>query len=700
MPRPLRRTPGLIRALIVLAAIGGAVLVMQPWRRPPPKAAILLITIDTLRADRVGAYGSRVVPTSVLDSLAAQGTRFTAAYATAPLTLPAHVSMLSGQLPVEHTVRTNDGYRIPDTVPLVAESLRAAGYRTAAVVGSAVLRGATGIARGFEIFDDRVGPAGARRAADVIAAAGAWLDTVGAQPFFLWVHLFDPHLPYDPPEPFASRFEGRPYDGEIAYVDEAIGRLLAKLSEKGLARRTHVIAAADHGEGLGDHGERSHGVLLYDSTIRVPLLVRTAGQTRGTIVERPVSTAQIAPTIRELAGVSSKDAMPGLLSPSAAPVLSESLYAAQQLGWSALYATRIESSKLIDAPRLELYDVATDPGERLDVAAARPQQVRDLRARLRRELEAAARRASSSQAAPVDEAVKTRLAALGYVSGGGLVGGIPAPEGIDPKTRLELWSDLERAMELEAAGRRDEAAPVFEGALARDPGNVLALKFLGALALERGDLTRAIELNERVAGSGLHAVDALSNLSLAYLRAGRLDDARDRARLAVGRDAGSAAARANLVLVLQEVGARQARAGRMDNAIAAFREAASVDPENLDVIERLAAVLHRSGQNAEAGKLFQSVVSRAPDRPAPQLSLAILDLEAGRSRDAIARLERIRQGWPGAYRAECYLGEAYLSIDDRQRSREAFAACAATAPPGDPLADVARRALSRNRSVR
>lgn len=695
MLRHLRRPSGQIGGLMLLGAVAVlAVLAVQRWRQVPEKAGILLVTIDTLRADRVGAYGSGIVPTKALDSLAAQGTRFTAAYAPVPLTLPAHVSMLTGQFPVEHTVRTNDGYRIPDGVPLVAEALRAAGYRTAAVVGSAVLRGETGLARGFELFDDRVGPPGARRAAEVIAAASAWLDTVGTQPFFLWVHLFDPHLPYDPPEPFASRFEGRPYDGEVAYADDAVGRLLAKLGEVGLADRTHVIAAADHGEGLGDHGERSHGVLLYDSTVRVPLLVKLAGRSRSEVVERPVSTAQIASTIRDLAGLPSLGPMPGLMTASSPPVLSETLYAAQQLGWSALYATRVGPSKLIDAPRAELYELAQDPAETQDTAGARPQKVRELQDHLRQELQAAGSRAKSSLAAPIDQTVKTRLAALGYVSGGGVVDGIPAVEGVDPKTRLDVWHDVERALELEAAGRRDAAAAVFEAVLVQDRDNVLALKFLGALALERGNLKRAIEFNERVAASGLHLVDALSNLALAYVREGRLEDARERARLAVQADPGSAPARANLVLILQEIGARDARAGRMESAVAAFREAASVDPDNLDAIERLAAVLHRSGRAPEAKALFESVVSRAPGRPAPQLSLAMLDMEADRPREAIARLERIRSGWAGAYRAECYLGEAYLAIGDRPRSRAAYEACVAKAPPGDPVADAARRALS------
>jgi arylsulfatase A-like enzyme/predicted Zn-dependent protease len=697
MFRRLCRPSGSVRTLAIAAAAAAAATACGRREVPARPPGIVLITIDTLRADRVGAYGATALATPALDELAARGTRFTAAYATVPLTLPSHVSMLSGLLPLEHSVRTNDGYRVPDDVPIVAEALREAGYRTAAVVGSAVLRGGTGISRGFETFDDEVGADGARRAAEVVTAAASWLDAVGTQPFFLWVHLFDPHLPYDPPEPFASKYEGRPYDGEVAYADEAIGRLLQKLDGAGLAERTHVIAVSDHGEGLGDHGERSHGVLLYDSTIRVPLLLRAAGGA-ASVVDRPVSTAQIAPTIRELAGLPAQGALPGLRTEGSAPdiVVAESLYTAQQLGWSPLYAARIGSAKLIDAPGPELYDVGADPDEGVNLAAKRPEAVDGFRARLR-ELDAAVSTGRSPSAAAPDSAAASRLAALGYVSGGGAIGGVPKIEGVDPKTRLEVWHDIERGLELDAAGRRGEAASVFASVLKRDPANVLAAKFLGAVALERGDLDRAIALNEKVAASGQHLVDALSNLTVAYLRAGRVEKALAKARLAVETDPASRPARANLVLVLQEAGAREARVGRMREAAAAFREAVRVDPENLDAVERLAAALHRAGDAAEAKRFFESVVARAPERPAPHLSLAMIDLEAGRPREAIARLERIRSGWPGAYRAEYFLGEAYQAIGDQTRARGAYEACAAQAPAGDPLGTLARRALSRSK---
>ncbi len=690
----MSRVSRIVVGLVVLVPVAAAA--WWWWPPPPARPGIVVITIDTLRADRVGAYGS-LVRTPALDRLAAEGVRFDAAYAPVPLTLPSHVSMFSGRLPVEHTVRTNDGYRVPDGVPLAAEALRRAGYRTAAFVGSAVLRSSTGIGRGFERFDDEMGNGAERRGADVVARAVEWLDGVGDAPFFLWVHLYDPHLPYDAPEPFRGEYEGRPYDAEVGYSDRCIGTLLARLDADGLSRRPTIIAVGDHGEGLGDHGELSHGVLLYDTTIRVPLLIRPAGgASTTTVIDRPVSIAQVGPTLLAIAGLPNQGVLPGLLDEGPSdPVPAETLYTAQQLGWSPAYAGRIGHFKVIDAPQPELYDVRTDPHERQDLAAADPDTLVRLRAVLRRELEAAAQRALQPSAAPLDADASRQLAALGYVSGGGsVIGGVAPVGGVDPKARLDVWQQVERGLELAQAGRHAEATAAFEAALRDDPGNVLALKFLGAASLERGDLAGAIKYNERVVESGLHLADALSNLVLAYYGAGRLNEAIASGRRAMQADAGHRAARENLTLVLQAMGTARARAGDASGAIDALEEAAALDPSNVEVTERLGAVLHRAGRVEEARSRFEAVVAAAPDRPAPQLSLAILDLESGRPREAAARLQQIRQDWAGAYQAQFYLGEAYRQTGDRARAYDAYAACLAAAPTGDPIVPAARRALA------
>ena len=497
-----------------------------------------------------------------------------------------------------------------------------------------------------------------------------------------------------------TRYSASPYDAEVAYTDQCVGQLLGALDRARLSSRTAIVLAGDHGEGLGDHGERSHGVLLYDSTIHVPLLVRRAGPASASTVTTPVSLTQIAPTLMDLAGLLNPEVVPSLLASGIEGDIaaSETLYGAQQLGWSPMYASRSGSLKIIDAPTLQLYDLERDPRETRNLAPADPASAARLRDRLRREMQAAARAAAAPTAGRVDPESARKLAALGYISGSSSLatGAVPVG-GIDPNERIGVWEDDERGLELSNRGDHAGAEAVFQSVARRDPGNALALKFLGAAALERGDLAHAISYNERAAASGLHQPDVLSNLSLAYFRAGRADDALAAGRKAVRADPQHRAARANLLMILETIGSTMVRGGDAAGAVAAFREAVTLDPSNLDVLERLAAVLHRSGQIDAARRTFQSVVGRDPQRATAWLSLGILELEAGRIPEAIGSLERASAGTSAAYRAEYYLGEAYLRAGDRAKARAAYARCATTAPAGDPLGGAARVALARLR---
>jgi len=679
-------------AAAIVALLMGAVVYFRV--RGPRQPAIVLITIDTLRVDRVGAYGSRTVPTPAIDSLAAHGIRFNAAYSAVPLTLPSHLSILSGRLPIENSVRSNDGYHVPESVPLVAASLARSGYRTAAFVGSSILRSTTGISRGFQLFDDDMGQAAERPGGEVIRRANQWLATINGEPFFIWVHLNDPHLPYKPPDPYKSEYKDHPYDGEVAYADSCVGSFLTELNRLGLSKRATIIFAADHGEGLGDHGESSHGVLLYDSTIHVPLIIRVAERMSSPqTVDRPVSIAQIEPTILSIAGLPNDSAMPGLLDREASPgpPIAETLYLAQQLGWSSMYAARSGSFKIVDAPKPELYNIENDPGELHDLAAEMPERMEQLRGQLRSDLNALAKEAVQPAPFRVDESARHQLAALGYVADSGLTptGFVPVA-GIDPKLRISEWEQVEHGIQASLAGDEGAAESTFESVLQADADNVLALKFLGADALERGDLARAIEYNRRVISMGLHLADALSNLSLAYYRSGHLDAALTNARAAMRANPAHRAARANLALILQAVGSEQIRAGNIERSLAAFQEASKLDPSNLDIAERLAAVLHQAGRTDEAKQMFEFVVKSAPDRPEPQLSLAMIDLEEGRLQDAVSRLRGIPRDWDGAYRTQYFLGEAYERLGDRPQARAAYSACLAEAPRSDPLASAAR----------
>ena len=353
--------------------------------RTPAPLSVLLVTIDTLRADRLGCYGHAPPTSPVLDRLAAQGIRYTAAFTPVPLTLPSHATMFTGVEPAVHGIFNNGQGRLPRELPTLAEELSAQGYATAAFVSSAALAPGFGLERGFQLYRDfGLGAAGSlhaeQAAAVTVDAAFSWLDRIGDRRFFLWVHLFDPHIPYDPPPEYRARFLD-PYDGEVAYTDAQVGRLLQRLDQGPLARRTAVCVLGDHGEGLGDHGEQTHGVFLYDTTVRIPLLVRVPGGPRGVVREELVSTQLLRPTVRRWAGLGEGE--PDLLRPpEGGSVYLETRYPLISCGWSPLEGWRTAEWKYIRAPRPELYAVTTDPGEERNRWEGEPNRVRALADRL------------------------------------------------------------------------------------------------------------------------------------------------------------------------------------------------------------------------------------------------------------------------------------------------------------------------------
>ena len=360
-----------------------AVLLAAAAAAAAAKPSVLLITLDTTRADRVGCYGYAPARTPAMDALAADGVRFDRALSPAPLTLPAHASILSGRVPRRHGVRDNALFRLDAKVPLVQEAFRARGYATAAFVSAAVLDRALGLARGFAVYDDAMRGASesAERTADrTVDAAYAYLDGVHG-PFFLWVHLYDPHFPYAPPEPFASRFKDRLYDGEIAFMDQEIARLVAKARTK--APALIVAVAGDHGESLGEHGEDGHGIFVYQATQRVPLLVSGPGVPKGRVVSGTVGLVDLAPTLAALCGLSGPKEPDGRSlaaawedrpEGAARDYEVESYFPLFSYGWAPLRALVRGSTKFIDAPRPEMYDLVSDPAEKMNVRVSRKDQ--------------------------------------------------------------------------------------------------------------------------------------------------------------------------------------------------------------------------------------------------------------------------------------------------------------------------------------
>lgn len=615
---------------------------------------LLLVTVDTVRADHLGSYGYGAAVTPFLDRLASEGVRFDAVSSTVPLTLPSHATMLSGLLPLHHGLRNNGVGALPAGTGTLA-TLLGGPYRTGAFVGAFVLDGRFGLKPGFQVYDDEIPrdpKAGVtleaeRPGREVVDRALSWLQNADVRPFFLWVHLYDAHAPYNPPPAWAARHPGRPYDGEISEVDEQVGRLLAELDRRGIAGRTVVAVAADHGEALGEHGELTHGLLLYEPTLHVPLILRAPGRLAPRVVRTPVSLVDLAPTLAGLLGKTfagpgmkprdGRDLAADLLAgrePGAGEVYAESQYPAI-FGWSPLAALRRRDLKYISAPRPELYDLAKDPKETINLLDRGPAgPVQGFAARLA-EIEAGAV-AAPRQAA--DAETRARLASLGYATGGTR----PAParrSGIDPKTMVDLFQRFERANdrlqdgdaaalgELEALVAADPANPVFRGKLAEAWRN-------------RRDYAKAVPLYRQAAEAAPEDPDAWYNLASALQEAGQLPAARQAIERGLKLDASRPEAHNTLgIVALSE--------GRLEPARQEFELAARLDPRNARALNNLGNVLKALGKLDDAEQAYHRSAGLAPRYPDPLNGLGTLEVERDRPRAALPYFESALALAPG-----------------------------------------------------
>jgi arylsulfatase A-like enzyme/Tfp pilus assembly protein PilF len=546
-PRRFRGfVPALVGVLLLLLAGAGLL-----FRRAAPGSRagswkgdnVLFITVDTLRADRLPAYGGKGLETPTVDALAARGVLFERCVTAAPLTLPSHTTIFSGTLPIHHGVRDNGAFTVPAELPLLAELFHARGYATAAFVSAFVLDSRWKLNRGFDSYFDQfdtrqqnllsIGDI-ERRAGDTVDAALAWLERRDrAKPFFLWIHLFDPHAPYAPPPPFALQYKERPYLGEIAYADSELGRLWRSIAGDGAADRTAVVFAGDHGESLGDHGEDGHGFFLYEAVLHVPLLFVPPGTAPAARRKDLVSLADVMPTVVELAdlalppGVQGRSLVP-LLSGRGRleekPVYSESHYARLHFGWSELAAIRDGRYKLVESSDPELYDLEADPGEKENLVS----RDRDRYLALKRQLASLTAEWGAhplnAQPAVSDPESARKLASLGYLTGGSAPhyrGEGPPPS---PRAKLDLYNKLNAAL---AAGPSDpaRAEKMLQEILKEDPTVVDARVALANVRLKRSRWAEAIpDLEESLRERPADATLAIS-LAMALRSAGRNADA-------------------------------------------------------------------------------------------------------------------------------------------------------------------------------
>jgi arylsulfatase A-like enzyme/Tfp pilus assembly protein PilF len=674
-----------LAAASLLAAAAAVAIVARRGREaatpaPAEPLSVLLVTLDTTRADRLGCYGYAAARTGRLDRLAAEGVRFENAFADAPITLPSHASLLTGLHPFQHGVRNNGNFYLPDRFETLATSLGRRGYRTAAFVSSFVLDRRYGLARGFETYDDRTdereasssGPEAERRGDRTALACQRWLEGHAARapaaPFFVWLHLYDPHEPYRPPPPFEGEFAGRPYDGEIAFADAAVGSVLDRLGTLGLLDRTLVAVVADHGESLGDHGEETHSMFLYESAIRVPLILWRPGVLpAGTVVPSPVRTVDVAPTVLDLLEApplaapharSLRKAIEG--GADAAPAAyAETWVPKLYMNGAVLRALRTDRFKLIDAPRPELYDLSVDPGETRNRFEAEPETARRLRAELDR-LTAGAGAAMS--VGRVDSEAVEKLRSLGYLGAGGDMAS-PAGRGTekDPKDLIAAFNRLRRAEGAVRDRRFDEALPELRALAAEEPANAFVRLVLGSAYMGMRQHARALEEFKSYAAMVPASAHARQSIAVAYANLGDEEGAL--------REAGSALA---------------------------------LDPHLTDARLLRAGILAKRGRPAEAAQELRAAVVRAPDNTLLRLTLAEVLLDAGKSGEAEAEYRAVLRSEPAAASAAMapLLGEARLNLAvllERQgRTAEARAeyervAGAAEAPPA--VREAARRRL-------
>ncbi len=630
---------------------------------------LLVVTLDTTRADRIGAYGRPAASTTpVFDRLAGEGVLFEQAMTSAPLTLPAHATMFTGHFPPQHGVRDNGGFFLDPSATTLAERLRTRGYRTGAFVGAFVLDSKWGLDQGFEHYADDFDLSTVkalslgtvqRRADEVVDLALPWLESVADQKFFAWLHFYDAHAPYEAPEPFASQHRGQPYNGEIAFADAQLGRVVEFLERRGVLDRTLVVVLGDHGESLGEHDEGTHGFFVYETATHVPFLIRAPfTATTARRVASVVRTADLTPTVLDLlgAGVAAGEppspgrslvpVMTGASTDLAAEGYAEAMYPLHHYGWSALRAVRVGRYKLIEAPRPELFDLDADPGETTNLFDQR----RDVANRLQRALRGLeaqfSRAAAPVTAEAIDPETRARLTSLGYVSSFVATEGDDTAARADPKDKIALFNRMSEARDLGAADDADTARVIalLRQVVTDDPQVIDAWFNLGNVYFRRGDYTTAIT-QFRTALTLKPDYDlALINMANAYRALGRDDEALAGYEHYLRVDPKNA-------WVHYQAGEIHLDRGDAGRASEYFEEALALDPRVAPARVALGAVAIMRGDAATADREIRAALEATPDVRLAHFNLGVLAESRGDVESALAAYRREFAQHADAYKA-------------------------------------------------
>lgn len=675
----------------------GVALVVAGCRRSQDVSTVnvLVVTLDTTRADRIGAFGGTAVPTPQLDAIAGEGTRFTQAITTNPLTLPAHSSLFTGRYPFHHGVRHNGAYHLPLTEITLAERLRDRGFRTGAFVGAYVLDASFGLDQGFETYEgvqsgsadaDFLRPSTLQRTADAVNRSFfPWVDSLNGAKFFAWVHYYDPHLPYAPPEVPGVRLEGVGYDREISYVDHCFGELIHHLRERELLDRTLVVVVGDHGESLGSHKEQTHGLFLYESTLHVPFLMRLPSVVpSGKTYSSPVSVVDVAPSILDLVGVQAPGAFdgrslfqrPGRLAPEDRSRLTyaESWMPRVEMGWSDLAMLRGERFKYIQAPRPELYDVARDPSETVNLYDVDRSVALDLRGSLDALLAAGPATPTPDAGATLTAEELAKLQSLGYLRGGATAVDAAHDETLpDPKDHIDEAVALEGAEE--ALEREDLAAALdgFDRVLRENASNHAALGGRARVLLRRGQLKAAEDAADRALAAAAAdpknpqtvADNARGLLATILSLAGRTKEADAYMRATLHGGAAGATPRSPIAILL-------AAAKNRDEARAIVDLAVKLRPTDPWSWAARIEYARKIGDQREISLSAEKIVRLGPGGAPALIDVGKSAQDGGDARLAVVLFESAYRAAPEHPDVLGYLGTALIATGDLANAERAF----------------------------
>jgi arylsulfatase A-like enzyme/Flp pilus assembly protein TadD len=598
---------------------------------------LVVVTIDTLRPDHLGCYGYSRIETPAVDGIAHSGVLFENAVTQTPLTPPSHASIFTGLYPTTHHVRDTGGFILAPSTTTLATILHQQGWDTAAFISSAVLKKLFGLNQGFAVYDDQMPKPGKghefaedaeRRAGDTVDRAVRWLGGQSGKPFFLWVHVYDPHAPYNPPAPFSQKYKDSPYDGEIAYADHELGRLFDAVRKKSPAGNTLIAVLSDHGESLGEHGEYSHGVFLYDATLRIAFVISGPGVPAGLRLKQQARTIDFLPTILELMGgkapvtVQGASLMPFFTGKDAGTAVSyaETLYPKINMGWAELRAIRTNRWKYIRAPKPELYDLSQDAAEHNNVIQSHPAEVQRFEAQLKKVIGTDG--AEKIETAAIDERTLNQLKSLGYTSGFSAHSYNLTGQGTDPKDRVGILKLMEAAERPQVDIPQSRRIELLQEAVDQDSTNPLLYYSLGANYEKAGRYPDAMKLYQTALEKGIESGRLHSRIADLLVRSGKKAEAIPEYEKAALLNPADVDSQANLATAYLET-------GRLPDAERVYKGISTIDPSFAAAYNGLGVIAIQRQDPATARGYFEKAIALDPDQVEAQLNLGLIYQMAG-----------------------------------------------------------------------